>query len=84
MEDPVIMPALTLQQLRVVFQLASGRGYKQAAFALDMSVHTVRMHIIRIASRIVAPGTPKEKVLRYADRLISAQTVDLRVRAKAA
>lgn len=78
------MPVLTLQQLRVVLQLAGGRGYKQAAFALAISVHTVRLHVVRVAMRLDGDGSPKDKVLRNADRLIAAQSVDMLQRAKAA
>ena len=78
------LPVLTLQQLRVVLQLAGGRGYKQAAFALEISVHTVRLHVVRIATRLDGEGSPKDKVLRYADRLIAAQSLDMLQRAKAA
>lgn len=70
------LPALTLQQLRVVLQLAAGQGYKQTAVALGISVHTVRLHVVRIAARLDGRGSPKDKVLRYADRLISAQSVE--------
>jgi len=78
------LPVLTLQQLRVVLQLAAGRGYKQAALALGISVHTVRLHVVRVAMRIEGDGSPKEKVLCHADRLICAQSVELVARAKAA
>jgi len=81
---PDIMPVLTLQQLRVVLQLAGGRSYKQSAFALGISVHTLRMQVRLIGFKMRCPGTPKEKVLRYADQLISAQTIELLERAKAA
>lgn len=78
------MPVLTLQQLRVVLQLAEGKDYKQAAFNLQLSVHTIRLHVIRIAMRLEGFGSPKGKVLRHADRLICAQPVDMVTRAKAA
>jgi FixJ family two-component response regulator len=72
----VTLPVLTIQQLRVVLQLADGRGYKRSAGALGISVHTVRLHVVRIAARLDGEGSPKEKVLRYADRLIGAQSIE--------
>lgn len=75
------LPALTLQQLRVVLQLAGGRGYKQSAMALGISVHTVRLHVVRISHRLEGAGSPKDKVLRYADRLIAAQSLEQIARA---
>ena len=78
------MPVLTLQQLRVVLQLAGGRSYKQAALALGISVDTVRLHVWRVSVRIDGDGSPKDRVLLYADRLIAAQPLDLLTRAKAA
>ena len=78
------MPVLTLQQLRVVLQLAGGRSYKQAALALGISVDTVRLHVWRVSVRIDGDGSPKDRVLLYADRLISAQPLELLTRAKAA
>jgi hypothetical protein len=79
-----VMPVLTLQQLRVVLQLAEGRDYKQAAHNLELSVHTVRLHVIRIAMRLDGLGSPKGKILRNADRLICAQPVEMVIRAQAA
>ena len=78
------MPILTLQQLRVVLQLAGGRSYKQAALALGISVDTVRLHVWRVSVRIDGYGSPKDRVLLYADRLIAAQPLELLTRAKAA
>lgn len=78
------MPVLTIQQLRVVLQLAGGRSYKQAAVALDIGVDTVRLHVWRISVRLDGNGSPKDKVLLYADRLIAAQPTDLLSKAKAA
>lgn len=78
------MPVLTLQQLRVLLQLAGGRSYKQAAFALELGVDTVRLHVWRISLRLPGDGPPKQKVLLHADRLIAAQPLDMLVRAKAA
>lgn len=74
-------PRLTLRQLRVVLQLAAGGGYKEAAFNLAISTHTVRLHTVRVAAKLPGRGTPKSKVLRHADRLIAAQSVDLKRRA---
>lgn len=84
MEDPVIrsLPTLTIQQLRVVLQLAGGRGYKQAGIAIGISAHTVRLHVIRIAARLDGPGSPKDKVMTNADRIIAAQPTDLLARAR--
>lgn len=76
------LPVLTLQQLRVVLQLAGGRGYKQAAYAIGISSHTLRIHVIRIASRLPGDGSPKDKVLTHAERLIAAQSIDLLIRAR--
>jgi DNA-binding NarL/FixJ family response regulator len=78
------LPALTIQQLRVVLQLAGGHGYKQAAFALGISVRTVRLHVSRIADRLDGDGSPKEKVLCQAERLIAAQSIARLKQAKAA
>jgi DNA-binding NarL/FixJ family response regulator len=76
------LPVLTIQQLRVVLQLAGGRGYKPAAFALGISIHTVRLHVIRIAAKLEGTGSPKDKVLCHADRLIAAQSIELLAQAR--
>ena len=78
------MPVLTLQQLRVVLQLAEGRDYKQIAFALHITPRTVRLHVCRIAKRIGGGGSPKYLVLLNADRLICAQPIDSVSQARAA
>lgn len=78
------MPALTLQQLRVVLQLAEGCSYKNVALHLGISIPTVKLHVARVAYLLPGDGPAKSKVLRYADRLICAQSIDLITRAKAA
>lgn len=78
MENTMIrpLPILTIQQLRVVLQLAAGRGYKHAGLAIGISARTVRLHVERIADRLDGAGAPKDKVLRCIDRLIAAQSID--------
>jgi DNA-binding CsgD family transcriptional regulator len=72
----VALPKLTYRKLSVVLHLAAGRDYGEIAHVLKIHPNTVRAHIARIAEALPEHPDlpPRDKVLLWCDRLLSANT----------
>jgi hypothetical protein len=69
-----VLRPLSLRKLSVLLHLADGKSYKQIAATLGISSSMVRLHVNEIAGTLPASDLPpKDHVLLYCDRLLSAQ-----------
>lgn len=63
---------LTGQQRRVVVLLLGGIGYKRIAAHMGITERTVKMHVKRAAQGLPGEGSPRTKILLWADILLAA------------
>jgi DNA-binding NarL/FixJ family response regulator len=63
---------LTGQQRRVLVLLIGGVGYKRIAQHMGISERTVRLHVHRAAQGLPGEGSPRTKLLLWAEALLAA------------
>lgn len=64
---------LTTQQRRIVVLLVGGVPYRGIAQSLRISVRTVKAHVATMANWIPGEDTPKCRVLRNAEVLLTTE-----------